>query len=81
MQHGRKRLEQAAADIAGEPIRPTEEHCRVLVVCMLIARVASSEMLWGQAGGGGAVREMVVGPAADERHVARSELDCGSRIV
>ena len=32
MQHRRERLDQAAADIAGEPIRAAQEHRRVLVV-------------------------------------------------
>jgi uncharacterized protein YbjT (DUF2867 family) len=48
---------------------------------MLVVRVACSELLWGQARSGGAVRDMVIGPAADERHVAGAELQRRSRIV
>ena len=38
-------------------------------------------MLRGEARGAGTVREMVIGPAADERHVARGELKRRSRLV
>ena len=38
-------------------------------------------MLVGEARGAGTVGEMVVGPATDERHVARCELERRSRIV
>jgi uncharacterized protein YbjT (DUF2867 family) len=48
---------------------------------MLVVRVACSELLWGQARSGGAVCDVVIGPAADERHVAGRELERGSRIL
>jgi hypothetical protein len=48
---------------------------------MLVVRVACSELLCGQARSGGAVRDMVIWPAADERHVTGGELQRRSRIV
>ena len=49
----RKRLEQAPADVAGEPVRAAQEHARALVVRGLVAGMACSELFRGQAGGGG----------------------------
>jgi hypothetical protein len=43
--------------------------------------MACSELLWRQAGGGGFVRDVVVGATPDERHVAGSELERRVRIV
>jgi hypothetical protein len=37
--------------------------------------MACSELFWRQAGGGGFVSDVVVGAAADERHVAGRELE------
>ena len=48
---------------------------------MFVARVACSELLGGQARGGRAVRDVVVEPAADDRDVARGELERRPRIV
>ena len=77
----RKRLEQTSADVAREPVCAAQEHARAPIARALIAGMACSELFWRQAGSGGFVSDVVVGAAADERHLAVRELERGLRIV
>jgi hypothetical protein len=77
----RKRLDQASADVAREPVCAAQEHARAPIAGALIAGMARAELFRRQAGGGGLVSEVVVGAAPDERHVAGRELERGLRIV
>src|ERR1700722_7642266 len=81
MKHRWECFDQLAADVAGELVGAAEEHCRFGIASVLIVRVLGSEVICGQAKGGGAVRDAVVDTAADKCNVTRGEFDCRSWVV
>jgi hypothetical protein len=81
MEHGRERLDQLAAHVAGEPIGAAEEHGRFWITGVLIARVLSPEIVSGQADGGRGVGDVVVETTPNEGDVAGMELACRSWVV
>jgi hypothetical protein len=81
MERGWERFDQLAAHVAGEPVRAAEEHGRVRITGLLIARVLRSEVVCAQAERGGAVGDVVVETTPNERYVAGGELECRLWVV
>jgi uncharacterized protein YbjT (DUF2867 family) len=82
MQYRRQGFNQSAADVTGKLIRPAEKDGGGRIADQLVARgVLLAELLGGQAGGGGVVGDAVVSSTTNQRHIARGELECGSRVV
>jgi hypothetical protein len=81
MEHRWKRFHQLATHVAGELVGAAEEHRRFRITGVLIVGMLRSELVWGQAEGGGAVGDAVVETTADERDVARGELACRLWVI
>jgi hypothetical protein len=81
MQQGRERVNQVATHVAGELVRPAEEHRGFWIIGALIFGVPGSEVVRAQAEGGRAMGDAVIQSTPDERDIARDEFERRVRVV